>query len=117
MTISKEKRPKSSDKAIKDVFMLICEQTLKIEVVSEFQFHPTRKWRFDYAIPNLKIALEVEGGAWTNGRHTRGGGFIADMEKYNTGTLLGWRIFRVTPATLITDKTFKMLDSAIKFNQ
>ena len=119
MTISKEKQLKNVTKSKGDMFTLICEQTLKVEVVKEFKFHPVRKWRYDYAIadPKIKIAIEVEGGVWTNGRHTRGAGFLSDVEKYNAGTLLGWRIFRVTPDTLITDKTLKMLDCAIKFKQ
>jgi hypothetical protein len=63
----------------------------------EFKFHPSRKWRFDYAWPSGKVAVEIEGGAYAKGRHTRGKGFILDMEKYNAGGLLGWKIFRFTP--------------------
>ncbi len=79
----------------------------------EVRFHPTRKWRFDYAWPDHKIALEVEGGAWTNGRHTRGAGFIADMAKYNAAQEIGWRVFRVTPDQAITTETSRMLRAAI----
>lgn len=81
--------------------------------MKEFLFHPTRKWRFDYAIPEYKIALEVEGGVWTGGRHTRPQGFLGDIEKYNSGTLLGWRIFRVTPEDLCRMKTLKLIKQAI----
>jgi len=66
----------------------------------EFRFHPHRKWRFDFAWPEQRIALEVEGGIWTQGRHTRGAGFLADMEKYNAAVLLGWRVLRTTPDKL-----------------
>ena len=62
----------------------------------EHRFHPTRRWRFDLAWPNLLIACEVEGGTWNGGRHTRGSGFEADCEKYNAATLLGWSVLRVT---------------------
>lgn len=64
---------------------------------TEYRFHKTRRWRFDYAWPLRKVALEVEGGVWTKGRHTRGGGYLGDMEKYNAATLLGWRVIRFTP--------------------
>ena len=64
---------------------------------SEYRFHPTRRWRFDYACKALRLAIEVEGGVWTKGRHTRGCGFVGDMEKYNTAAVLGWRILRYTP--------------------
>ena len=60
----------------------------------EYQFHPTRKWRFDFAWPSKMIAVEVEGGIWSGGRHTRGAGFVADCEKYNAAAELGWRVFR-----------------------
>lgn len=97
----------------RDVFTAICKADIGVEVVKEFTFHPTRKWRFDYAIPAHKIAVEVEGGAWTQGRHTRPKGFIGDMEKYNAATLLGWRVLRVTPSDLYRAKTISMLRCAI----
>lgn len=77
--------------------------------VPEYIFHEKRRWRMDYAWPNQKVALEVEGGIWTNGRHTRGKGFLNDMEKYNTATVMGWRILRTTPNNLLTAETAKML--------
>lgn len=81
-----------------DIFSKLLSQELKYKFVTEFYFHPKRRWRFDYACPELKIALEVEGGVWTGGRHTRGLGFLKDMEKYNTATTMGWRILRCTPS-------------------
>ena len=68
--------------------------------VTEYRFHPTRRWRYDYAWPDRLIAVEIEGGVWRNGRHTRGLGFLGDMEKYNTGVKLGWRILRYTPQNM-----------------
>lgn len=76
----------------------------------EFKFHPIRRWRFDFALLPLskKIAIEVEGGIWSGGRHTRGGGYIGDMEKYNEAAILGWTVLRY-PASNITDKIIKDL--------
>ncbi len=62
----------------------------------EYRFHPTRRWRFDFAWPEKMLAVEIEGGTWSRGRHTRGAGFEADCEKYNAATLLGWRVLRFT---------------------
>jgi len=70
--------------------------------VAEHRFHPTRLWRFDYAWPAQKIALECEGGIWTGGRHINPAGFIADLEKYNAAAVLGWRVIRLTPASIVT---------------
>jgi very-short-patch-repair endonuclease len=96
-----------------DLFITICRIDLGIETVKEYKFHPVRKWRFDYAVPAHKIAIEVEGGAWTHGRHTRPQGFINDIEKYNAATLLGWRIFRTTPDDLYKTKTLTLIKQAV----
>lgn len=60
----------------------------------EFRFHPVRKWRFDFAHVLLKVAVECEGGIFSGGRHTRGKGFVGDMEKYNTAAAMGWLVLR-----------------------
>ena len=62
--------------------------------IEEHRFHPTRLWRLDFAFPDRMIAVECEGGTWINGRHNRGAGSIADMEKYNEAQRLGWSVFR-----------------------
>ena len=62
----------------------------------ELKFHPKRKWRFDFAFPEAKIAAEIEGGVWSGGRHNRASGYTKDCEKYNNAVLLGWRVFRFT---------------------
>lgn len=75
---------------------LILEQQSGSEVVLEHKFHPVRKWRFDLAIPEKKVGIELEGGVWTRGRHTRGKGYISDCSKYNAAAVLGWTVLRYT---------------------
>lgn len=60
----------------------------------EYRFAPPRKWRADFLLPG-KVLVEVEGGAW-DGRHTRGGGFIKDAEKYAAAARLGYIVLRFT---------------------
>ncbi len=62
----------------------------------EYVFAPPRRWRFDFAWPKLKLAVEVEGGEYTRGRHFRPAGFRADAEKYFAADLRGWRVLRFT---------------------
>lgn len=61
----------------------------------EFRFHPTRRWRFDFAHELSRVAIELNGGVWSHGRHTRGKGYLADREKINAATALGWRVFEL----------------------
>lgn len=82
----------------------------------EWQFHPTRRWRFDWAFPEAKLALEIEGGQWVNGRHNRAAGQIADLAKYSEAAILGWRIVYATPAEVengtALDRVLRALNAA-----
>lgn len=76
----------------------LCEQIWRARLplgIAEHRFHPERRWRFDFAWPTVKLAVEVEGGVFIAGRHSRGLGMLNDMEKYNEAVLLGWRVLRV----------------------
>ena len=69
----------------------------------EFRFHPVRKWRADFAHLESRTLIEIEGGIYINGRHNRGAGFAADLEKYLEASLAGWRVVRLGPNELTTD--------------
>lgn len=69
-------------------------RTEKIEFTQEYQFHSERKWKADFHITGTKLLIEVEGGIWSGGRHTRGKGYLGDMEKYNTAAKLGFTVLR-----------------------
>ena len=96
----------------------IFEQLLKnegIEFISEYKFHEKRKWRIDYFISGkIKLAIEIEGGIWNSGRHTRPAGFIADMEKYNSLTAAGLRLIRVTTDNINKAETFDLIKRCIQ---
>jgi very-short-patch-repair endonuclease len=62
----------------------------------EYRFHPTRRWRFDYAYPAERLGIECDGATWARGRHTRGSGFAKDAEKTTEAAILGWRVLRFT---------------------
>jgi hypothetical protein len=86
-----------------------CQRSGMIPPVAEYRFHPVRRWRFDYAWPSKFVALEVEGGIYVQGRHTRGAGFKNDMEKYNEAAAMGWRLLRFTPSELKTLATLELI--------
>ena len=56
-----------------------------------------------------KLALEIEGAVWIQGRHTRGSGFVKDMEKYNEACFYNWRLLRFTPNDVKTFVALKFL--------
>jgi len=61
----------------------------------QHEFHPRRKWAFDFAWPRYKIALEVNGGTYMRGRHSRGAGQRNDYEKWSEAAILGWLVILV----------------------
>lgn len=65
--------------------------------VTEHRFHPVRRWRFDVAWLDHQLAVEVDGGGFIGGRHSRGTGIEKDAEKYAEALLLGWKVLRTTP--------------------
>lgn len=74
------------------------------EPVAEHRFAPPRRWAFDFAWPDQKLAVEIEGIFYHAGqgksRHQGGKGYEADCAKYNAAVLAGWRVLRYTPAML-----------------
>ena len=85
------------------------------EPVREYRFAAPigRAWRFDFAWPDRKVALEVEGGTWVNGAHNRGAHFESDAEKYNSAALLGWTVLRVTAAMVNDGRALALVERAL----
>lgn len=93
-------------------FETIWKQLGGRELTSEYRFDFTRKWRFDFAIPDNRIAFEIEGGIWTKGRHTRAKGFTDDCEKYNEAANQGWRVFRFT--SIMLDDPIRYIEPVVR---
>jgi hypothetical protein len=92
------------------------EQGLQLDVFPEFKFHATRRWAIDVAILSHMIAIEIEGGLFLKdgGRHNRGPGMRADIEKYNEIILAGFRLLRVLPEWVASGKAFGLVERAVK---
>ena len=81
---------------------------------AEYRFDPDRRWRFDWAWVQQRVALEVNGGVWIAGRHSRGRGQIADYEKWSEAAAQGWRMIHVIPDQLQDEKTLDMIRRALR---
>jgi very-short-patch-repair endonuclease len=79
----------------------------------EYAFEPARRWRVDWAWLTQRLALEIEGGVWSDGRHTRPSGFLRDVEKYNALAIRGWRLLRTTPDQLYVPATVALVRAAL----
>jgi very-short-patch-repair endonuclease len=79
----------------------------------EYTFASPRRWRFDFAWWQHKVAVEVEGGSWIAGRHTRGSSFEKDCEKYNAANLKGWNVYRVTPRMVEDGRAIALIRQAL----
>ena len=79
----------------------------------EYRFHPERRWRFDFAWPDRKLAVEIEGGQWVLGRHQRPDGFEKDCEKYNAAALAGWRVLRFTGRQVKSLEALRVVGEAL----
>jgi hypothetical protein len=82
--------------------------------LEEFRFFPERRWRFDFAWPAQRVYLEVQGGVWIGGRHTRGAALLKEWEKLNTAAELGWRPLFCQPKDLFTVKLCGLIKRALK---
>lgn len=79
----------------------------------EYRFHATRRWRFDFSWPGLRVALEKEGATWVQGRHTRGKGYESDCEKYSNAAADGWLVIRGTTGQFKSGVVFDWLKRAL----
>lgn len=104
-------RAKAKREAQENKFFFTWNSLNGPELVREHQFIGNRKWRFDFANIQTRIAIEIEGGTWSGGRHTRGSGYAKDCEKYNAATALGWRVFRLTSDMINTKNITAIIET------
>ncbi len=91
------------------LWMQICALGLP-EPEREFRFHNTRRWRFDFAWPDKKIAIEVQGGLWRGGSHVTSRGVSRDIEKHNHAVELGWTILYATRETITSGEALRLIE-------
>ena len=95
--------PRFGSKSSPEILMAEQLRQAGIPFVMEYKFHPSRRWRCDFALEH-NILVEVEGGAYVGGRHVTGSGFEKDAEKYNAAAELDFTVLRYTPR-MVNDGT------------
>lgn len=81
--------------------------------LTEYQFDLDRKWRFDFAFPAARLAIEVQGGIYSGGRHTRGAALVKEWEKLNAAAVAGWRILYCQPREIQTVAFARVVKAAL----
>lgn len=84
------------------------------EPEAEHKFWAKRRWPFDFAWPKLMLAVEVEGGVYSKGRHVRGQGYENDCEKYSVAAALGWTVLRFTETSIKLGRALHLLEYVMK---
>lgn len=91
---------------------------LGLEYYSEYLFAESlgRRWRFDWAVPSRKIAIECEGIVWhgDGGRHQRAAGMLEDLRKYATAMSLGWMVWRFSPQMILCGEAKDFLSAWLR---
>ena len=83
--------------------------------VQQYKFHPTRRWKADFCWVEEKLIVEVQGGIWMQGRHSRGGGYIKDCEKMNEAVLLGYKYLKVCKEHIDSGQAIDWIRKALHF--
>lgn len=76
-----------------------------------------KNWRFDFAHVGKKFAVEVEGGGWSGGRHTRGKGFAEDLKKYQEAMRLGWTVYRCDGQLIKSGEALEIIEHMLGVRQ
>ena len=104
-------RAKAKREKLENEFLWLWKMYWGPNLKHQHKFHETRKWTFDFAHLDTRVAVEIEGGTWVNGRHNRGQGYADDCEKYNAATALGWKVFRLTSNMINESKITAIIET------
>jgi len=87
--------------------------------VREYRFHETRQWRLDFAWPQFRVGVEIQGGVWRpgGGAHSRPGMIERDMEKHNALVMRGWWMLLVTPKQVQDGSAMQLVDELLRIVQ
>ena len=116
MIVKKCKLPRPKVSRLEEAFklqLITFPNFLESHYTREWKFNVKRRWRFDFCWPSRMVAVELEGGVYSGGRHVRGGGFEKDCEKYNAAALAGWKVGRFTARMVDNGEALAWLRKAL----
>lgn len=98
--------------ANRELFLASCKAWGLPEPLPEVQFHPDRRWRFDWLF-NAWLAVEIQGGLFSQGRHVRGAALVREYEKINEAQIMGYTVLLVTPQQVKDGSAFALIKRAL----
>lgn len=103
----------SKSKLENDLAWQISQVLPNFPYIREYRFDSKKKWKTDFVFLDQKLIVEVEGGVWIKGRHTRPVGFTKDCIKYNNATIQGFRVLRVTGDHVKSGQAIDWIEKAL----
>ena len=103
-------RRAASSRTLADRFERLWAAANGPTLTPEYKFHPDRQWRADYCHEPTRTLIELEGGTWAGGRHTRGKGYAEDCAKYLAAVVTGYAVVRLTGEMITADNVRVLLD-------
>lgn len=92
-------REKLSSSYLENQFASLWESYFpRIKLIKEYQFYPSRRYRWDFAAIESKVAIDIQGGIWSKSRmgDNSGSGINKDCEKFCLAASTGWLVFPLT---------------------
>lgn len=104
---------RSSPSHLEETFALQVRALKLPSPTREHKFHDSMNWRFDFAWPDIQVAVEIEGGVWGTGAHSTGQGITRDIEKYNEAQRYGWQVYRFTSSHVTSGHAVRYIQEVI----
>lgn len=107
---------KAAEEFRRQAFVAMCKSHGLPVPIPEYRFDAERRWRLDWAFgpERQRVALEIQGGIFTGGRHVRGAALLREMEKLNAAAVAGFRVLFCTPEQVTTGEIFPVLKAALE---
>ena len=80
----------------------------------EYKALKDRQFPWDLAWPEHRLLVEIQGGIYQRGAHSRGAGIERDMEKLNLATLAGYRSLQFSRGMIEDGTAVEVISRALE---